>query len=295
MCRFVLYMGPELKMSSLVTEPAHSIVVQSYHSEEREEPLNGDGFGVAWYPKGGDETPAVFKSITPAWNNQNLLNLSRVIHSDCLLAHVRAASPGLPVIQTNCHPFIRQNLAFMHNGGIADFKKVKRQLHTHLSDASYDWIQGSTDSETIFAIFADHYAALQGDSSTERLVTALLETISSIESIRGSFLGNSSNSAETDGIKLMGNDLNLAVTDGKSAVVSRYSTLGRKPNSLHIHTGHRYTCDAGEVTLTPCEEPTVLISSEPLTQDGNWQSVAPNHLVIANESLEVDIQPISFH
>lgn len=94
MCRFELYMGPEIKMGSLVTEPKHSIVVQSYHCEEREEPLNGDGFGVAWYPADKNRAPAVFKSISPAWNNQNLINLSRVIHSDCMLAHVRAASPG---------------------------------------------------------------------------------------------------------------------------------------------------------------------------------------------------------
>jgi len=288
MCRFVLYMGPEIKMASLVTEPAHSIVVQSYHSEEREEPLNGDGFGIAWYPTDGDAIPAVFKSITPAWNNLNLLNLSRVIHSDCMLAHVRAATPGLPVTQSNCHPFIWQQLTFMHNGAIGDFKTVKRQLRNSLSDSRYNWIQGTTDSETIFALFVDHYSALKGKDCAEKLATALLETIASIESLQK----QSTKLIKTNDDDISSNDLNLVVTDGKSAVVSRYSTPGTMPNSLYVHTGHRYRCDNGEATLTPCEEPTVLVSSEPLTRDGNWQCVEPNHLVIVNESLEVEIQPI---
>ncbi|MCB1034925.1 MAG: class II glutamine amidotransferase, partial [Acidobacteria bacterium] len=104
MCRFALYLGDEILVSSLVTEPSNSIIHQSFHSHLREEPLNGDGFGVAWYIPGGTE-PAVFKEVNPAWNSLNLHSLARVTRSHCLMAHVRAASPGLPVTQLNCHPF----------------------------------------------------------------------------------------------------------------------------------------------------------------------------------------------
>ena len=50
MCRLAVYLGEKLLISSLVTEPVHSILHQSFHIHEREEPLNGDGFGIAWYP-----------------------------------------------------------------------------------------------------------------------------------------------------------------------------------------------------------------------------------------------------
>ena len=103
MCRFVLYHGPELTLELLTTLPKHSIVHQSYKSELRSEPLNGDGFGIAWYSPEHSPEPAVFRSITPAWSNQNLANVARVTSSKTILAHVRAASPGLPVIETNCH------------------------------------------------------------------------------------------------------------------------------------------------------------------------------------------------
>ena len=283
MCRFALYMGPEIRMGSLITEPTHSIIVQSYQSAEGEEPLNGDGFGVAWYPPDKGEAPAVFKSVSPAWNDQNLLSLSRVIHSHCILAHVRAASPGLPVTQLNCHPFAWEQFTFMHNGSIREFQTVKRQLRRELSDSSYAWLQGTTDSETIFALFADIYSALKGESSTEKMATAVLATIESIEVL----LKSAGHTA--------GCDLNLAVSDGRSAVVSRYSTKGATPNSLYVNTGHRYTCEAGSTKLFPCEEPTVLVASEPLTPDASWHLVETNHIVVVNELLEVDIRPVGIH
>ncbi len=283
MCRFALYMGPEIKMGSLVTEPTHSIIVQSYRSKEREEPLNGDGFGVAWYPPDRSEAPGVFKSVSPAWNNQNLLSLSRVIHSRCILAHVRAATPGLPVTQFNCHPFAWKQFTFMHNGEIRAFQTVKRQLRRSLSDASYAWMQGSTDSETIFALFADIYSSLKGESSAEKMATAVLATIDSIESL----LQSAGHTA--------GCDLNLVVSDGRSAIVSRYSTEGTTPNSLYVHTGHRYSCEAGNTKLLPCEEPTVLVASEPLTPDASWHLIEPNHIVVVNELLGTDIRPVNIH
>src|ERR1044071_4844098 len=103
MCRFVLYHGTPITLASLVTEPGHSIIKQSIHASETEEPLNGDGFGVAWYVPELSQQPGVFRSVSPAWSNQNLLDLARVTRSRCVLAHVRAATSGLPVSETNCH------------------------------------------------------------------------------------------------------------------------------------------------------------------------------------------------
>ena len=67
MCRFTFYIGAPISLGSLITEPAHSLIKQSFNSKERSEPLNGDGFGIAWYANDDDEA-AVFRSITPAWN-----------------------------------------------------------------------------------------------------------------------------------------------------------------------------------------------------------------------------------
>ena len=66
MCRFVVYAGPPLRMSVLLTESEQSLIKQSFKAREREEPLNGDGFGVGWYPDDSGADPCVFTSVRPS-------------------------------------------------------------------------------------------------------------------------------------------------------------------------------------------------------------------------------------
>jgi predicted glutamine amidotransferase len=97
-------------------------IYQSFRCKERSTPLNGDGFGVAWYVPEIRDAPGIFKAITPAWNNRNLLSLCGVTKSHCILAHVRAATQGIGISEANCHPFSWKNLSFMHNGDIGCHK-----------------------------------------------------------------------------------------------------------------------------------------------------------------------------
>ena len=122
MCRLMLYLGPEATLSALIVEPEHSLIRQSVHSKEREEPLNGDGFGIGWYASEHSAEPAVFRSITPAWNNRNLVELSAHVRSRLFFAHVRA-STGTAIQQSNCHPFRHGRWMWMHNGAITDFHR----------------------------------------------------------------------------------------------------------------------------------------------------------------------------
>ena len=155
MCRFALYLGPAISISSLVVEPEHSIIHQSFHSNERAEPLNGDGFGVAWYrPEIADE-PALFKDVSPAWNNRNLRQMAGLTRSECILVHIRAASPGMQVSYSNCHPFAWRQFAFMHNGDVAGFRKRRRAIGQTYSDEIFSMIRGTTDSEHLFGFFAE--------------------------------------------------------------------------------------------------------------------------------------------
>ncbi len=276
MCRFVLYLGPEITVSSLVTEPSHSLIRQSFMSQEREEPLNGDGFGVAWYAHGLSDAAAVFKDISPAWNNHNLLNVARVVKSDCIMAHVRAASSGLPVTQLNCHPFIWRDLAFMHNGDLGGFRQLRRKLLARLSDEAFSWIKGSTDSEHIFALFIDHYLAEEGKTeSVARLEAALRATLATLAELRGDLV------EDADAF------LNLAVTNGRTAVVSRVASAGNDPESLYMIGGRQYDCVDGVCMMRPGSSSAVLVASEPLSADEGWVKVPNNHMV----TIPLDRQP----
>jgi glutamine amidotransferase len=277
-----MYLGPPIQLSELVTRPSNSIIHQSYDAKERAEPLNGDGFGVAWYVPELRPEPAVFKSVSPAWNNINLHNLAPVTRSSCLLAHVRAATPGLPVTQFNCHPFVRERFAFMHNGNVGGFPHLRRQLRESLSDAAYEGIQGSTDSEHVLALLSDHWAAIDEPKPLERASEALRRTIVALEQLR-----------REHGIDEP-SYLNLAITDGSMAMASRYVTPGAgSPHSLHYARGSlRVEEGEGKVVDSGWQEQAVLVASEPLGDRERWETVPPNHLLLIDEAGGVELRSL---
>jgi predicted glutamine amidotransferase len=146
-CRWLAYYGSPVLIEELVLKPKHSLIDQSLHSKLGAETTNGDGFGIGWY--GAGETPGVFHSIEPAWNDRNLRELAAHIESPIVFAHIRASS-GSPIQQTNCHPFRHGGWLWMHNGLIHDFPKVKRDLALAVDPTLYPAIEGSTDSELFF-------------------------------------------------------------------------------------------------------------------------------------------------
>jgi len=284
MCRFAAYLGPPITLDTLVTRPVNSIIHQSYKSQEREEPLNGDGFGVGWYMPELDESPAVFRSISPAWNNTNLLDLARVTRSGCIFAHVRAASPGLGVTGTNCHPFTQGPFCFMHNGFIADFGRIRRTLLSRLSDPSFEVIRGTTDTEVLFALFLDHYQSTTDGDRVADMGRAIEKTLASIVEIGGEA-----------GIESP-HQLNLAVTDGRSLVATRFTSGPPKSaNSLYIHTGKRYVCEGGTCRMLDPDEwgAAVLVTSERLSEDPGWDRIPPNQIVEVNAQHGVEMRAIA--
>ncbi len=281
MCRFVLYLGEPLALDLLITRPAHSLVHQSYESHEMRHPLNGDGFGVAWYVPGLSPRPGRFRAISPAWSNENLAHLCRVTESSCILAHVRAASPGLPVVQTNCHPFVADRHAFMHNGLLGSFRALRRRLIGKLSRESYDVIHGSTDSEHLFALFLDARRRLGGDGG-RALGRALVATVHEAIAL----------SEEVD--PAAPSHLNLAVTDGSSAAVTRFALRAEAP-SLYLHRGGRYTL-VDEQCVMAAAEPgrrAALVSSERLSEDPGWEAVPAQHVVMIESDASVAVEPLS--
>jgi glutamine amidotransferase len=269
MCRWAMYLGPEIPLSWLLTDPEHSIIHQSYRAELREEPLNGDGFGVAWYARNIAE-PAVFRSIQPAWNNTNLIDLARVTSSSTILAHVRAATPGLGVQEANCHPFKRGPLTFMHNGNVDGFLALKRGLLEALTDDSFDALRGNTDSEHIFALFMDALPSAEGERACDRYASALRTAVEKT-------------CALADAIGAAGTTyLNLAVSDGEQAAACRFVHNGPQAHSLFVMHGKRYLCDADGVChlLSHDGAGATLIASEPLADDDSWSEVPHNHVVL---------------
>lgn len=281
MCRFLCYIGPEVLLADLLYRPKNSLILQSYKSKERKEPLNGDGFGVGWYTSQNSPTPCIFTSITPAWNNQNLKRLSEHIQSSCFFAHVRAASPGMRVCETNCHPFQSGRYLWMHNGTIEGFSQIKRRLREWLPDRLYNTVEGTTDSEHAFAVFLNLLGDPELTHSANELGQALAKTVRQLE-------------RWTAGTKSTAPSYyNFAVTDGCNVAAIRYvSDPEMEPASLYYSARGKYQCVKGECQFVDCQacERSVVIASERLNEnDSDWIRVAPNHVLTVNQDLETQV------
>ncbi|AJT05318.1 BFH_collapsed_G0045570.mRNA.1.CDS.1 [Saccharomyces cerevisiae] len=289
MCRFLIFKGKQpIRLSHLLTRPAHSIINQSFDSRlrlDRRRPMNGDGFGVAYYPLDtelSEDGPCLFKAITPAWNNQNLSTLAEKTKSDLVFAHVRASTYGV-LSETNCHPFTYHSLCFMHNGGISNFKGIKRKLLNHIKDEYLNFIQGSTDSECAFALFLDTLDKLgydpkkqDGDFGNVALRKAMLRTID--------YIRDWTKEANKNEAHVEPSLLNFAVTDGSTVVVSRYITSKTdEAASLHFSCGSSFVeTSPGEYRVERLDrnQDVIMVASEPLTfERGDWTAVPTNSIL----------------
>jgi predicted glutamine amidotransferase len=205
MCRWMAWLGQPVLINELLFETQHGIVDQSLHARMGAEPTNGDGFGLGWYDS-ADE-PGLYLSVTPAWSDPNLRELAGHIESPLFLAHVRAAI-GSAVQQTNCHPFRHGRWLFVHNGFIAGFDRLRRDLMLAIDPELFAGIRGSTDTETVFGLALT--LGLQEDP-----VGALERTVAFIE--------ERATSHGVDGAV----QATFGVSDGTTLWAVRYATEGR--------------------------------------------------------------------
>jgi glutamine amidotransferase len=263
MCRMVAYLGgPEVTLSSVVLEPEHSLLVQSYAPKEMMSGMmNADGFGVGWYvPASGDE-PAVYRSDAPIWSDRSFAGIAPKIRARTVFAAVRSATPGLPVEESGVPPFASGRFMFAHNGAIENFRHTAmRYLRDALSDESYAGLLGATDSETIFAGLLDRLREAPGD-----LAGATAETVRHVSTVCGKL-----------GIRAT---LNLAVTDGAAFAFSRYSTEG-PGNSLYLIEDGRTFPGAA------------VVASERLEGDAGWRMVPDYHLLLVDRKSGAVLYPL---
>jgi predicted glutamine amidotransferase len=149
MCRWNAWFGRPLVIDELLYRTAHSLIDQALHARLGVETTNGDGFGIGWYAAGDGGIPGRYRSVTPAWSDANLRDLAAHVESPLFLAHIRATT-GTPVQQTNCHPFRHGSWLFVHNGAVAGFELIRRELLLRVEPSLFRGIAGSTDSETLF-------------------------------------------------------------------------------------------------------------------------------------------------
>jgi predicted glutamine amidotransferase len=271
MCRWMAYMGRSILIDELLFKTQHGLVDQSLHSRMGAETTNGDGFGLGWYGHG--DGPGVYHSIAPAWGDENLRELAAHIESPLFLAHVRAAI-GSPVQTTNCHPFRRGRWLFVHNGYIADFHLLRRDLMLAIDPTEFADVKGSTDTEVVF-----HLAVTQGLESDP--IGALERTLGIVEAV-----------AREHGVAAPVQGT-FAASDGECLWAVRYASEGT-PRSLFASTDidTLKALHPDNPRLKVATEGDRVIVSEPFADlPGAWHEIPPGSAVAVRHGGELEERP----
>ena len=263
MCRLLGYLGSSIQLDRILIKPEHSLIIQSYKPQEMTSGLlNADGFGIGWYGMDRDTLPYIYRNILPIWNDVNLPPLARYIKSRCFLGYVRSATSSLSVDTINCQPFAHQNLVFVHNGFIDSFRStLYRPIRNKLSDFAYQRIEGTTDSEHIFALIVNELET----NNDLTLHQALNNTVVKLAEL-----------AQQDDIKF---SANIVLSNGKELAACRYANRKQSPSLYYIKDNLHYSG-------------AVIIASEPLFE-GDWISCPDESIIGVGENLEVSVNSIS--
>ena len=297
MCRVLAYTGPSARVSDLLYRTDNALVRQSYEPQLLHM-LNLGGFGMmAWDALSPEPAvPLAYRSADLPIFDSNLRSIAEKFRTTCLLAHIRGiayrADAGFG--PHNLHPFhfTGERWAMAHNGDLADHTRIKHELLETVDHSLRRQIQGTTDSETVYAMVLAALREQSGDGP-QALVHAVRQTLSRIREVRARHGIDHSSS------------LNLFFSDGRAIVGLRYCfDFGNYPLDIDpadFNQGStRYLSlwyteggvlledeNASAVTNASRSDGAVIVASEPLTRDPTaWVEVPEYTFLIADPDRE---------
>ena len=252
MCRLAAYLGPPTSLASIVLDPPHSLMHQSYAPlYQTRGKVNADGFGVGWYAPDVRAEPARYRSVTPIWGDRSFASFAPVVASTAMLASVRSATPPNPIEPSGVAPYTSGPWLFAHNGLVEGFRHgadgregVRAELAALVSQSRLAGIDGASDSELLFALTLDHLDA--GDDPAD----ALRATVRKTRAVAPACL-------------------NMILTNGRELVA---------PVS-------------GESLFSRADRAAITLASEPLDEDASWDKL-PEDSLVRGAAGRVDVTPL---
>jgi glutamine amidotransferase len=306
MCRLLGYIGEPLSLGHVLFDTDSALVRQSYSPRMMARFLNLAGFGMAaWEPRSvRAEDPFIYRSTTLPDFDANLRSLAAKLAPTCMIAHVRGVTYGERemVAETNLHPFRfeRANVSLAHNGHLREFVKMRYDLVSQIRPELLQMIQGTTDSEWIYALLLSQLEDPFGVPEAAELADATRSTLRLLRDGRARYGIDTSS------------PVNMCLTTGRVMVATRFSfDYGWYPDddtlletdlpyvSLWYTLGGEYASGDHGWEMTSSDTPrSLLIASEPLTVDvSTWlevpeysimtATVAPRGLEFQTQDLDV--------
>jgi glutamine amidotransferase len=277
-------------VKNLPFDTDHGLVAQSYSPQMMNTFLNLAGFGMqAWDPTSlRPEEPFTYRTTTLPSFDRNLRFLSSKIAPTCLVAHVRGVtySDEAVVSDTNLHPFRfpGARVVLAHNGHLRQFPRMRYSLVEHVRPELAQRIEGTTDSEWIYALILSQLDDPYGLPEGGELADATGRALRIMRIVRAAHGIDTSS------------PVNLFLSTGRAVVATRFSfDYGWYPTedemletdlpyvSLWYALGGQYAKRDGDWQMTAADAPrSVIIASEPLTTDhSSWLEVPEYSMLIA--------------
>ncbi len=212
MCRHLAYVGAPVHLSELLFDPPHSLEHQAWAPREMRGggTINADGFGVGWYQHPAPAAPISYRRAVPLWHDTTLPQLARAVSASAVLAAVRSATPGMPVVESAAAPFGDGRWLFSHNGTIAGWPNSVAGLAGTLPITDLLTLPAASDSALLWALIRDRLRA------GVDLVKAVADTVTLVATAAP------------------GSRLNVLLTDGETIVAT---TVGHALSVRHTGTG----------------------------------------------------------
>jgi glutamine amidotransferase len=245
MCRHLAYLGPPLPLAALLFDPPHGLVRQSYAPKDMRGGgrINADGFGVGWYRPGSDE-PVRYRRDRPIWTDTNLVQLATATRAGAVLAAVRNATTGMPVMETAAAPFADGPWLFSHNGAVTGWPDSLTGLAATLPTRDLLTLDAPTDAALVWALVRNELR--RGADPVKSIVDVLHAVLDAAP----------------------GSRLNLLLTDGRTTVATTWwhalsvrritdatlissEPLDDDPAWQAVPDRHLVVATAGTVELTP--------------------------------------------
>jgi gamma-glutamyl hercynylcysteine S-oxide hydrolase len=118
MCRHIGWLGAPRTLNSLIVEPDHGLLHQSYAPRRQKHGLmNADGWGVGFFDGHSEgPTPRRWRNPTPLWGDASFASVAPALRSHCVVAAVRSATVGMPIEASATAPFTDGQWLLSHNG-----------------------------------------------------------------------------------------------------------------------------------------------------------------------------------
>ncbi len=216
------------------------------------------GFGMGWYE---DEAVKTIKLPLPV-EEEEFWQIGETIHSNIIIFHIRERTVG-EEREYNTHPFFYENFMFAHVGTINNWKGLEEKL----SDEWKGRLKGETDSERFFMLILQFW----NTEHPEKGIAKAVEEVKNVSSY---------------------SSLNFLLTDGKRLYAFR---------SGEIPLFYLKTVPEDDICCTSVSsnlairsrglrgKEAVIVAAEKLSH-GEWHQLEENHLLIADENLQVSVK-----